>query len=188
MRKSRFSSLAYDPALSVPAQKCKTGFSQFAYLGKKEVFQLVVFRLARKTVNPTCGVFRNYLACYYIWRFGDWERTIWVGKSKFRLILRRFHRKPYSNGIWIFFFSFFFSTGSLTIYIGQPQQNPIFFSFGSFKILLFYESNKTLSGRFLEYGGSSESMVGWFFYCFSSFKGWKKRTLEKCPLRKNLVN
>ena len=48
--KSSFSSLAYDPALSVPAQKCKTGFSQFAYLEKKQVFQLVVFRLARKTV------------------------------------------------------------------------------------------------------------------------------------------
>ena len=50
IRKSSFSSLAYDPALSVPAQKCKTGFSQFAYLEKKQVFQLVVFRLARKTV------------------------------------------------------------------------------------------------------------------------------------------
>ena len=50
MWKSSFSSLAYDPALSVPAQICKTGFSQFAYLEKKQVFQLVVFRLARKTV------------------------------------------------------------------------------------------------------------------------------------------
>ena len=35
IRKSRFSSLACDPALSVPAQKCKTEFSQFAYLEKE---------------------------------------------------------------------------------------------------------------------------------------------------------
>ena len=50
IRKSSFSNLAYDPAVGVPAQKCKTGFSQFAYLEIKQVFQLVVFRLARKTV------------------------------------------------------------------------------------------------------------------------------------------
>ena len=43
-------SLAYDPALSVPPLKLKNDFSQFAYLENKKVLQLVVFRLARKTV------------------------------------------------------------------------------------------------------------------------------------------
>ena len=31
VRKAWFSSLAYDPALGVPAQKCRNGFSPFAY-------------------------------------------------------------------------------------------------------------------------------------------------------------
>ena len=41
VRKAWFSSLAYDPAPGVPAQKWRNGLSQFAHLEKKQVLQLV---------------------------------------------------------------------------------------------------------------------------------------------------
>ena len=50
VRKAWFSSLAYDPALSVPAQKRNILEFQFACLTILDVFQLGVFQLAWKTV------------------------------------------------------------------------------------------------------------------------------------------
>ena len=186
IRKLRFSSLAYDPALSVTAQKSITGFSQFAYLGKKQVFQLVVFRLGRKTVQHKE---KSHLGCFsqlfslllYLKVWGLGENNL-SREVKVQIDLTTVLPKTVLKRDMDFLF---FSIGKLTIYIGQPRQNPNFFFLSvASKFCCFTDQTKLCP---VDFWNTEEAPKAWqdSFLLFQQLLGLKKkRTLENALLEK----